>query len=210
MLSSLHILFAGCALAAAVPAAAPAAAYCSKAPYNIILVLSTYPPAQSFCQARFPVVPATVTTTVTTTLGVVGAAPRDLSRRTPPPEAHLVKDAVACKGNCAAWASLSKVGGSLVSSACGCIQTKPTTTVTTTVTSTPPAVPSTPPPTPTTPSAPCPAAIAPAVCTSARVPQGGFSKAYFPYDAQRGRLPDLDPSFTFTVRQCCSGGWDNA
>lgn len=124
MLATLPVLLAGCTLAAA--AAVPAAGYCAKAPYNIILTLSTYAPAQSFCQARFPVVPATVTTTVTTTLPVVAAR----HPITQAPGAPVVERAVECKGNCSAWASLSKVGGSIVSSACRCIQTTPTVTTT--------------------------------------------------------------------------------
>lgn len=127
MLLSLHILLAGCALAAA---AVPAPGFCAKPPYKLVLALSTYPPAQSFCQARFPVVPSTVTTTVTTTLGAAGLAARQPVPVTPGPAARLEKNAVECKGNCAAWSSLSKIGGSLVSSACNCIQTKPTVTTT--------------------------------------------------------------------------------
>lgn len=121
MLLSPLVLLAGSSLVAA---AVPAPAYCAKPPYKVILVLSSYAPAQSFCSARYPQAPAT-TVTVTVSTTVAG-----LAARVPVTPAPLVKDAVACAGNCAVWSSLSKVGGSILKSACSCIQTRPTATTT--------------------------------------------------------------------------------
>ncbi|KAH7358013.1 hypothetical protein B0T11DRAFT_299156 [Plectosphaerella cucumerina] len=129
MRPSAILLLAVSSLAAAAAVASPA--YCAKPPYKAVLVLASYPPAQSFCSARYPI--ATSTVTVTTTV----PAPARRVARAPVTPAPLVKNAVACTGNCAAWSSLSKIGGSLVKSACGCIQTTPTKTVTVTSTQPP-------------------------------------------------------------------------
>ena len=98
--------------------------YCHQKPYSLILPFSTFAPAESFCSKFYPVPPVTTTTsiqatTTTTTNTVVTVTKREIVKR----YVHVRRNG--------GWPSCSatlKSKGAL-GSACSCIESPSTTTV---------------------------------------------------------------------------------
>ncbi|KAJ1324000.1 hypothetical protein MN608_10059 [Microdochium nivale] len=110
--------------AACAPPPPPISGYCSTGIYKHLLPLSDFPPAQAFCSSKFPIPPKTVTETKTTTVAKPkrSAFPEHGVRRGDP-RSPLMDE-------------LQGLNKNMASSACACIQTKPTVTRTTTITKT--------------------------------------------------------------------------
>ena len=104
---------------------------CSKLPYDLILPFSNYPPAESFCSSHYPIPPVTITTTVTSTV-TPGNDKREAKTKkttvktTPTTTAKTTADARS-KAWAACTSQLALSG--VLSTACSCIETTPTTTV---------------------------------------------------------------------------------
>lgn len=108
-----------------------AGAVCNKAPYNALLFLSNYAPAEAFCSSKYPqpVVTVTAQSTVTVTANTK-------MRRTllPQPAKEIrvrgvTKTSTPCTGACKTWSSCSAKGGPALSTLCSCIEHPSTTTV---------------------------------------------------------------------------------
>lgn len=103
--------------AACAPPPPPISGYCSTGIYKHLLPLSDFPPAQAFCSSKFPIPPKTVTETKTTTVAKPkrSAFPEHGVRRGDP-RSPLMDE-------------LQGLNKNMASSACACIQTTPTVTV---------------------------------------------------------------------------------
>ena len=62
------LLLAACLGAFTVKTTLAAAGVCTQNPYALILPLSNYAPAESFCSSKYPVAPCTTTLTSTATI----------------------------------------------------------------------------------------------------------------------------------------------
>lgn len=100
--------------------------YCQAGIYKHLLPLSAYAPAQAFCAVKYPIPPKTITATATVT--VTAKNPK----RTCGPEARSVnsESEVEARDNTGPLLSeLQHLNKDVVRSACACIQTTPTVTV---------------------------------------------------------------------------------
>lgn len=97
--------------------AAAAGSPCSSTPYKSLLYLSTYPPAESYCTAHYPLATKTITSAV-----IARAAGRKRIPGQEPRAPAVISNLV--------WLSLVAKGGSVLSTFCSCIETQPVVTAT--------------------------------------------------------------------------------
>jgi hypothetical protein len=102
---------------------------CSNGVYRNLLFLSAYPPAESFCSARYPQPKVTVTVTahrhrmrgtseLPTTTSTTSTTSTTTTSTTP-----------TCTGTCAQWSSWENAAGAALSTFCSCIEHPQTVTV---------------------------------------------------------------------------------
>ena len=110
---------------------------CSSGFYKDLATLSTYPPAQSYCSAKYP--PQTVTVTVKQTT----ITKRDKNDKGTSSKTGSSKSSKADTGTNANWSKVIQQASAVVRTFCSCILSTPTSTVfsttstTTTTTTTP-------------------------------------------------------------------------